>query len=168
MKALVVDGYNLIFSHPRLGPLMREDQEAARSGLLKELAPLATPEYFQPLAVVFDAAASTHVREAESESGGMTVVFTRRGQSADSFIEALVRRMLGEGEVTVATSDRLLRDLVSGFGARTLGGEALLALAGEALGRTREDMRRMASGRRPLEDRLSDEMRRLLDEMRYA
>jgi predicted RNA-binding protein with PIN domain len=169
MRALLVDGYNLIYAHPDLAHTMQGDQDAAREGLLKQLSPLSSPDHYEMLLVVFDAAGSSQPEPVVQESGGMTVVFTRKGQSADAFIESLARRLLPTCEVTVASSDRMLQGLVSGFGARTIAGLSLLGMTEEALLETREEMKRMAGGSRaPLEDRVSEEVRRLLDEMRYG
>lgn len=169
MKALLVDGYNLIYAHPRLAAVMQEDQEGARQGLLRELSPLASPDHYDLMVVVFDAAGSDQAEPVAQRSEGMTVVFTRRRQSADAFIEKLARRLLPGNEVVVASSDRMLTSLVGGFGARIVEGRAMLEAAGEALQETREELKDLAgSGRSPLEDRVSDEVRRLLDEMRYG
>jgi predicted RNA-binding protein with PIN domain len=169
MKALLVDAYNLIYAHPELAPAMQREQEEAREGLIRELSPLSSPDYFEMLVIVFDAAGSIQPEPVLRESGGITVVFTRRGQSADDFIEGLARRLLPAHEVTVASSDRTLVGLVGGFGARTVPGPSLLELAKEAQLATREDIKRIAgSSRNPLEERIGEEVRRLLDEMRYT
>lgn len=168
MRALLVDGYNIIYAHPELAATVEKDQDAAREGLLRELSPLAAPDHYELVMVVFDAAGSSQTEPVVQERGGMTVVFTRRQQSADSFIERIVRRMLPDNEVVVATSDRLLIGLVSGFGARTIDARSLLGASADALRETREEMKRMAAGSRAhLEERVSEEVRRLLDEMRY-
>ncbi len=169
MRALLVDGYNLIYAHPELAVVMQRDQDAAREGLLKELLPLSSPDRYDLLMVIFDAAATSQPEPVTQERGGLTVVFTRRGQSADALIESVARRLLQAGEVTVASSDRTLQGVVGGFGARTINGHSLLGLSEEAQLETREDIKRMACGdRNPLEDRVSEEVRRLLDEMRYG
>ncbi len=169
MKALLVDGYNLIYSHPELAVTVKRDQEAAREGLLRELSPLAVPDRYDLVMVVFDAAASSQAEPVVEDRQGMTVVFTRRRQSADTFIETVVRRLLPANDVVVATSDRTLLGVVRGFGAAAVDGPTLLGMTAEALNETREEMKRMAGGRRaPLEDRVSEEVRRLLDEMRYG
>ncbi|MBN2026038.1 MAG: NYN domain-containing protein [Actinobacteria bacterium] len=168
MKALLVDGYNIIYAHPELAATVEKDQDAAREGLLKELSPLATPDHYEVVVVVFDAAGSSQPQPVVQERGSMTVVFTRRQQSADAFIERIVRRLVPNNEVVVATSDRLLTGLVSGFGARTIDAQSLLGMTADALHETREEIKRMAAGSRShLEDRVSEEVRRLLDEMRY-
>jgi len=167
MRALLVDGYNLIYAHPELAAVMQSDQEGAREGLIRELAPLSSPGRYEMLVIVFDAAATSQAEPVLQKIGGMEVVFTRRGQSADAFIEALARRLLPTHDVTVASSDRVLVSLVGGFGARTVAAQSLLAMSKDALLETREDMRRMAGGRLPLEERIGEEVRRLLDDMRY-
>jgi len=168
MRALLVDGYNLIYSHPQLAAVVERDHDAAREGLLRELSPLASPDYYELVMVVFDAAASSQVRPVAQEREGMTVVFTSRKQSADAFIERVVRRLAPGNEVFVATSDRTLLDVVRGFGAGTIDGRSLLGMTGEALRETREKIKKISQGgRAPLEDRVSEEVRRLLDEMRY-
>jgi len=168
MRALLVDGYNIIYAHPELAATIEKDQDAAREGLLKELSPLATPDHYELVMVVFDAAGSSQSDPVVQERGRITVVFTRRQQSADAFIERIVRRLVKGNDVVVATSDRLLIGLVGGFGARTIDARSLLGMAEDALQETREEMKRMAAGSRThLEDRVSEEVRRLLDEMRY-
>jgi ribosomal protection tetracycline resistance protein len=169
MRALLVDGYNLIYSHPELAVVMERDRDGAREGLLRELSPLASPGRFDLVMVVFDAAGSSQPEPVVRESGGLAVAFTRRQQSADSFIEEAVRGLVPSSEVVVATSDRMLLNLVSGFGAGTVDGQSLFVMIEEALLETREEIERMAGGaRNHLEDRVSEEVRRLLDEMRYG
>jgi len=168
MKALLVDGYNIIYAHPELAATIAKDQDAAREGLLKELSPLASPDYYELVMVVFDAAGSSQPEPVVQEREGITVIFTRRQQSADAFIERVVRHLAPGNEVMVATSDRLLLSLVSGFGARTIDGQSLLGMTTDALQETREEIKKMAAGNRArLEDRVSEEVRRLLDQMRY-
>ncbi len=169
MKALLVDGYNLIYTHPSLSGLLQSDLGAAREGLLRELAPLASPDAYDLVVVVFDAAGSGGAEPAWEECGGIAVVFTRRRQTADSFIEAAARRMAARGEVVVATHDRLLRGVVEGFGAKGLDGGSLFSLARDERERMRGELKRIAGpGRRPLEELVSEEIRELLDRMRYG
>ncbi|MBC7230406.1 MAG: NYN domain-containing protein [Actinobacteria bacterium] len=171
MKALLVDGYNLIYAHEELSRLVESDMDAAREGLVRELQPLAAPGRYGVLMVVFDAAGSPNPEPVFEERGGITVVFTRRTQSADSFIERAARSMTSRAEVSevaVATSDRVLSSLAAGFGARAIDGRSLLERAREAAEETREEMRSSAARRVPLEERVGERIRRLLDEMRYG
>lgn len=171
MRALLVDGYNLIHAHGELSRLVDKDIDAAREGLVRELMPLAAPGFYGLVMVVFDAAGSPNPEPVFEERGGVTVVFTRRRQTADSFIEGMARRMSARAEVSevaVATSDRLLSNLAAGFGARSIDGASLMERAREAAEETREEARRAGARRVPLEERVGEEVRRLLDEMRYA
>ncbi|OFW55516.1 MAG: hypothetical protein A2W01_05115 [Candidatus Solincola sediminis] len=168
MKAVVVDGYNLVHSQPRLKAALREGHEQAREALIKELSPLASPGRYDLLMVVFDAAGSSQLEPAVENRLGIIVVYTRRGQSADAFIEAAVKHLVTEAEVEVSTSDRAVRDVCAGFGARPLDPSTLLELGEEAssdISREIQDMKK--DNRSPLEDRVSKEVRHLLDEMRY-
>jgi predicted RNA-binding protein with PIN domain len=168
MKALLVDGYNLIYAHPRLSLMVSGDMEAAREDLLKELLPLAHPDCYELLMVVFDAAASRQPEAVTEDRRGIKVVFTRAKQSADSFIEAAARRLAADKEVDIATNDRLLAAVASGFGARVLGGVSLFEMAHRALEESRLEAGGESRDRRsPLEERVTEEVRRLLDEMRY-
>ncbi len=168
MSTLLVDGYNLIYCHPVLSRLVRSDMDSAREGLLRELTPLASPSFFRTVLVVFDAAGWGGPEPVVEDRRGLVVVFTRKRQSADAFIEAAVRTLVSGGEVTVATSDRVLRRVVEGYGAGGMEGEALLRMAGEARRVLREEAERLSAGRGThLEERLSPEVRELLDRMRY-
>ncbi len=169
MKAIVVDGYNLIHSQPRLQALMAEGHEPARQALIAELAPLASPDRYDLVMVVFDAAGSLQQEPIVEDQRGVMVVFTKRNQSADSFIEAAVKHLACEGEVEVSTGDRAVRSVSTGFGARPLDPASLFARAEEALAEIRRDMRVMErTSRSRLEDRVSEEVRHILDEMRYG
>jgi len=170
MRALLVDGYNLIHSPPRLSRLVRTDMESAREGLVRELTPLASPNLFTVVMVVFDAAGWGGPEPVLEDRGGLVVVFTRRRQTADSFIEAAARAMCSEseaGSVTVATSDRALRMVIEGFGAVSVSVDSLLKMVEEARDEMREEMRRFSSpARHPLEERVSPEVRALLERLR--
>ena len=168
LRVLLIDGYNLIHCHQRLSGLVERDADSAREGLLKELSSLASSEYYGPVIVVFDAAGSRQTEPVIEKREGIQVVFTRRGQTADSFIETAVRHLVPECEVHVATSDRVLANVTSGFGAISVDGASLLRSAEEAQQEMREEMHRMSrQSRTPLEERVDEETRRLLNKLRF-
>lgn len=168
METLLVDGYNLIHSHPVLSRLVRSDMESAREGLLKELLPLVSPEYFRVVLVVFDAAGWGGPEPVVEDRGGLVAVFTRRRQTADSFIETAVRTKAAGNRVTVATSDRVLRRMVEGYGAGAVDAPALFDMVKEAREAVRRDVEAISKKTRvPLEERVSPEVRKLLDRMRF-
>ena len=168
IRVLLVDGYNLIHSRQRLSDLVEQDADSAREGLLKELSSLTSPEYYALVIVVFDAAGSRQAEPVIEKKEGIQVVYTRRGQTADSFIETAVRHLVPECEVHVATSDRMLANVTSGFGAMSIGGASLLRSAEEAQEEMRGEMQRLSrQSRTPLEERVSEETRRLLNKLRF-
>jgi hypothetical protein len=169
MRTLVVDAYNVIHAQPRLAELLQESQEAAREGLLQELAPLTNPESYDLIMVVFDAAASSQAEPVVEDRAGLTLVYTRRGQSADSFIEIAVKHLVREGPVEISTNDRDLIALSTGFGAGRLRPEELMVRAAAAREGIRREIDRLEKdGRSRLEDRIGEEVRQILDSMRYG
>src|SRR5205085_10156247 len=116
MDRLIVDGYNVVHAWPELKELMRLSLEAARDRLIERLATYAQVRSAD-VTVVFDAHRTSASSNSRQEIGGVHVVFTRKGHSADHAIERLAYSLAGDGNpITVATSDRFQRDLVRGMG----------------------------------------------------
>ncbi len=116
MHRMIVDGYNVIHAWPSLKRLLNVSLEAARDKLVERLSTygLVTGE---DVTVVFDAHHSASRANSEERVEGVRVMFTRRGHSADHAIERIAYDATAAGDViTVATSDRFQRDLVSGMG----------------------------------------------------
>ncbi len=168
MRVLLVDGYNIIHAWPRLSALLEEKLELAREGLLSSLEPLADLESFQ-VWVVFDGGTADRPFVQLEERGGLKVLFSRRDQSADALIEELTRRMAANYEVSVATGDHAEGDLAFFHGARII---SAAQLAGEVEGAQAEiasesETLRTAQRSPRLEERVPEEVRRLLDELRF-
>lgn len=104
-ELLIIDGYNMIGSWPELVKLKDKDEmEDARDLLLHELANYQQYEGMD-IRVVFDAQLVPGIQKTYKKYH-LSVVFTKEGETADSYIE----RMIGEEnllitQVTVATSD---------------------------------------------------------------
>jgi len=113
---LIVDGYNVTHAWPELKELMSFSLEAARDRLIERLATYSQVRSAD-VTVVFDAHRTSAASNSRQDIGGVHVVFTRKGHSADHAIERLAYSLAGDGNpVTVATSDRFQRDLVRGMG----------------------------------------------------
>jgi predicted RNA-binding protein with PIN domain len=114
---LIVDGYNVVHAWPSLKRLAdTASLEAARDKLIERLSVYAMVSGAD-VTVVFDAHHSNARSNAESVVDGVTVIFTRKGHSADHAIERIAYAASGAGDMlTVATSDRFQRDLVRGMG----------------------------------------------------
>lgn len=106
---MVIDGYNIIGRQKGL----RGDLEAKRTKLLADLS-----RYYQlkgyPVTVVFDGWRSGWEVEHEERVGGISVIFSRRGEQADTVIVRLARE-LGSACVVV-TSDREVQKEASACG----------------------------------------------------
>ena len=104
---LIIDGYNFI---GRQGGL-RGDIEAKRNRLLSDLSRY---RHARPctLVVVFDGRGTT---EDEEYVGGVTAIYSRRGESADTVIVRMAES-LGQDAVVV-TSDREVQRAASATGA---------------------------------------------------
>lgn len=110
---LIVDGYNLIGASEEYRSLMRRDPESARRRIVDAIASYAGGGW--DATVVFDAASNPEADGVPRDEGGVTVVFSPAGMSADSVVEALARGLRDEGRrVRVITSDAASRHTVAG------------------------------------------------------
>ena len=107
---IIVDGYNVISSEWGL----RGAIEYRRNWLVHQLSTYRQRKGFE-VTVVFDGWRSGWVNEVEEKKEGITVVYSRQGEKADSVIVRLARAK-GNGCVVVS-SDREVRNAVERFGA---------------------------------------------------
>lgn len=104
-EILIVDGYNMIGAWPELVRLKNQDEMAdARDNLLLELSNYSKYEGIETR-VIFDAQLVPGIQKSYTRYA-LEVVFTKEGETADSYIE----RTVGEENllitnVAVATSD---------------------------------------------------------------
>jgi predicted RNA-binding protein with PIN domain len=116
MERVIVDGYNVIHGWLPLKRLLDVSLEAARDKLVERLVVYAMVTGAE-VTVVFDAHHSAARTNSEELVEGVRVVFTRKGHSADHVIERIAYAAGEAGDaITVATSDRIQRDLVRGMG----------------------------------------------------
>jgi len=117
MERVVVDGYNVVHAWPELKRVLdTASLEAARDKLIERLSVFGMVAGAD-VTVVFDAHHSAARSNSEELVEGVHVLFTRKGHSADHVIERIAYGASQVGDViTVATSDRVQRDLVRGMG----------------------------------------------------
>jgi hypothetical protein len=112
---LLVDGYNVIFQSPELKGLL-DDLEHARQRLVDTLVSFAVLSG-QKITVVFDAhlvpGGTTHTER----HGGVEVIYTAQGETADNVIERLAGKLSASGLVFVVTADYAEQRLILGRGA---------------------------------------------------
>ena len=113
---LIVDGYNMIFQWEEFKLLAADSIDAARTALLDLLS---NYQGFtgQKVSVVFDAYRTERTPESKSSWQNVEVVFTKKGETADAYIEREVHEKADRYKITVATSDNLEQLTVLRLGA---------------------------------------------------
>ena len=102
---VIVDGYNLIRNSPELSRIDRQNLEAGRQELLRRLGEYQRRKGHQ-VVVVFDAAESAYSSRRHERIEGISVTFSRKGETADEVIKGL--SSAGREGMVVVTSDREL------------------------------------------------------------
>ncbi len=107
-KYIIVDGYNIIFSWSDLAALARQDIDAARRKLCDDLSSFAGFSKCR-LVVVFDGYKQKGNPGEKSQFHNIQVVYTKEGETADAYIEALAAEIGNNYAVRVASSDSLVQ-----------------------------------------------------------
>ncbi|MCR6543935.1 NYN domain-containing protein [Dehalobacterium formicoaceticum] len=164
---LIVDGYNIINAWPELVALKDESFEHARIKLLDIMT------NFQGMIgglvlVVFDAHQVKKGLGVIEDYGGVQVIFTREGETADSCIERLVSLIPRGTRVTVATSDWAEQRLVMGQGALRLSAREFLMQVNEV--RRKMDIKKTHPGKNSitLDDVIDSEIKDTLERWRRS
>ena len=128
---LIVDGYNMIFAWQDLAPLADRDLDAARRRLCDRLGSYARFKKCR-LVVVFDGYKQKGSPGSQTGGENIQVRFTREGQTADSYIQALVAQTGGSYPVRAATSDAMIQLSSLGAGVLRLSARELEAEVAQA------------------------------------
>ncbi|NLJ76550.1 MAG: NYN domain-containing protein [Peptococcaceae bacterium] len=123
---LVVDGYNIIYAWVEFEKFKGISLEHARFRLISKLANYSHLSG-KKIYVVFDAHQVKDSLERTETIDSVEVVYTKQGETADTYIESLVGRLLIKGVVYVATSDWAEQSVVFGRGAYRLTPNELLS-----------------------------------------
>ncbi len=107
-KCLIIDGYNVIHSWENLKEAAETDLECARESLCRILANYS---HFTGcrVVVVFDGYNVSGSFGEKYDSFGISVVFTKENETADTYIERLIGEIGQNEQVRVVTSDRLIQ-----------------------------------------------------------
>lgn len=111
-----VDGYNVINKWPNLKDLSKENLADARELLIEELAEYKSLSG-EELVIVFDAYNLDRIKETIIEKYGMKIVFTKRFQTADTYIERQLAKTDRHHNIKVVTDDGAVQTQASGKGA---------------------------------------------------
>ena len=166
MDILVVDGYNVIhgWEDIRSGT----ELSAARDRLVETLKDYQGYRGGTVI-VVFDAHLTRETEVSIEDYGGVRVVYTRKGLSADQYIERLVREELRDKPLTVATSDGLQQVMVMREGVLRMSAVELNRLITAArLEREQSFMQPFVTGPNRVDGSLREEAREKLEKLRRA
>lgn len=137
-----IDGYNVIHHWPELQALARRDLENARDTLIDNIARFCAVTNTRA-AIVFDGRGpKTQTIPLLLGAPEVEVLYSPRRTSADVLIQQQVRAVRRRaGEIVVVSADRLLGDLCRAMGAFVVGPGHFLAMVGDAMGRSRAELR---------------------------
>ena len=164
---LLVDGYNVINAwHELLAKTV--DLEHARDKLVELLSGYGAYRGLQ-VRLVFDAQKVQGAVTTEEERGGIIVVYTREGLTADSYIERLAYQLVRQGErVYVVTSDGDEQMAILGAGAYRISCRELyrdIAEVKKMIG-TAYAPTVLANGRQEVHERLDSRVAKRLEDLR--
>ena len=166
MKPLLyVDGYNIIGAwreaEARDWPL-----DECRDRLIHLLADYAGYTG-QEVWLIFDGHLSDRLTRSVDERQGLTLVYTKHGETADQYIERSCGALPAYREARVATSDRLEQTMILGRGATRLSARELWReLHQTRAGGRRQHLSADAERRTPLFAGLTPEQREALEKLR--
>ena len=110
-EMMVVDGYNMIYSWDELKEIADEDLYLARDRLITMLFNYQ-PYYKHPITIVFDGYKVSDNIGTTITKKGMTIVYTKTGETADAWIERFSYQNQNKFKVTYVTSDGLIQNAV--------------------------------------------------------
>lgn len=116
-KMLLVDGYNVIFGWDYLAELARDNMDAAKDKLISVLSNYQAIDSHYTL-VVFDGYKVKDNRGSEEIKEDIHIVYTKEGETADSYIERYTHDKVRKYDITVATGDGLIQTITRGNGCR--------------------------------------------------
>ena len=107
-RLTIVDGYNVIYAWESLRKTSEYSLEKARESLLDVLSNYSAYTGME-ITVVFDAYLVKHGSGSDFVREGCRVVYTAEDQTADAFIEKMMRQLGPNYDIRVVTGDRLLQ-----------------------------------------------------------
>jgi len=168
---LIIDGYNFIFNFFRAANLDNDDIEYHKGKLIADLITYNSQKDYE-LVLVFDASKSSKQLRSSEMTDNIKVIYSRKGETADTIIEELVFRWSAHRKIFVVTSDYSQQKVI--FGKNTV--RKSCREFGIELESTRNDIRKRIKKENkntkgafyPLEKRLDPEMRKKISDYRKS
>lgn len=161
---LIVDGYNVIGAWKQLAAeklTIAESREKLRHAL-EDYAGYTG----ENVILVFDGYQSERLQRSEEQSGNLTLVYTKHGETADSYIERLSAQMPKYVGMRVVTSDLLEQSQVFSSGAMRMSSAELIHELSATRNRGISQHVSKAKEKYMLSEHLSDEMLNALEKLR--
>ena len=114
-ELIIIDGYNLIFAWDELRRLSERDMGLARDALVRLMCSHTAFKRCKSI-IVFDAYRRKENSGYEEEVGAVTVVYTKEGQTADTYIEKTTHERSADSFVRVVSSDMQEQLMILGSG----------------------------------------------------
>lgn len=168
MRNVFVDGYNVINSWPELNKIKQYSFEAARGELIEIMQNYSAYHGYK-IFLVFDAHMVKGSIEKKERMGNVVVVFTKEGETADSFIERYVSLIGRKIEVCVVTSDSLEQQITFQRGATRMSSIEFyneVKLTGHKISINTKNSN--ASNRIPIEERINEDILEKLEKIRRS
>ncbi len=134
---LLVDGYNIIFAWDELKKIAAHSLDNARDRLIHILSNYQGFRKNEVI-LVFDAYKVKGNRGSVEKLHGISIVYTKEAETADTYIERISHALSKEHRVRVATSDALEQIIILGNGALRVSAQELLHEVREAERQIRE------------------------------
>ncbi|MDY5435685.1 NYN domain-containing protein [Peptostreptococcus porci] len=167
-KILIVDGYNVINAWSKLKQISKDNLEEARDKLISNIQEYAKLKGYDAY-VVFDAYNVKGCDEKLENHHGITVIFTRENQTADSYIEKFISGLSKYDEIAVATSDYAEQQIVLGKGCTRISSRELIGdlnNAKEELRNSNKNTTKKYNDMNRLENRIDSDILNRLENMR--
>lgn len=168
----LVDGYNMIGAWPEFREI--RDISQSRELLISMLADFAGFTGDE-LMLVFDGYKGDKPKTSVERIAGIDVIFTKRSETADRFIERTVDEKMANlprfsrQAIRVATSDATEQNVIFTRGAVRIPAKEMRSIVRSAKSAQAGHHRpKKAEQVKTIEDRLPEEVRRRLEEMRRA
>lgn len=108
---MVVDGYNMVYAWDELKSLAQEDLYLAREKLITALYNWQA-YYGHPITVVFDGYRVANNTGTTLKKQDLTIVYTKTGETADTWIERFSYQNQNRYRITYVSSDALIQNAV--------------------------------------------------------
>lgn len=168
MKTMFIDAYNVINTWPNLKSVKEYSFDAARQKLIEILQNYSTYKGYK-IFIVFDAhMVQGNIGKRENLSN-LVIVYTKEGETADSFIEKTIDQIGKKVDVCVVTSDSLEQQLAFQRGATRMSSLEFYFEVEEVHERIQKKTENNFSEQRnPLEDRIEKKVLEKLEKIRRS